>query len=522
MEAVPPKPELTPPRPRRKPDLTPPPRGPVKTNSGPAGSRTILFIAFFIVALAAIGVVVLLPQQVDRQSDDSTVALPLPEPGSAAAPVSGPASEPSDRPAAAQDQEGSPGQSEVKREAEDLLRRILRQQAILEADGVEIWGQGRLRTSYPDALERLSRANADLDAGRFAEAAGHYRETLSLLDQLQAGRSVRLQAALQAGKNALESGDDMAAKNRFEIALALDPANGTAARGLLRAENLRQVLDLVRQGQDFEDSADLDQARGAYAKAFALDGDYQPAEEGLRRVEAAILARDFQAAVSEALKALQDKDFDTAQKALNRAGQLRPKAGEIAGIRQELQAARQRAALERLRDAAARHEKDEHWDKALQAYEQALQIDAQANFAVRGRARAGNFAQLTEQIDFYLAEPGRLQSPEPLTHARSVIEAAGSFPDAGDKLREKRQRLSGLVDSYSKPRTVVFQSDGKTDVTLQRIKHFGQFGELRLELLPGLYTAVGTLAGFRDVRVQFRVPAADGETVVVVRCEEQI
>ena len=129
---------------------------------------------------------------------------------------------------------------------------------------------------------------------------------------------------------------------------------------------------------------------------------------------------------------------------------------------------------------------------------------------------------MIEQIDFYLAEPDRLQSPQPLTHARRVIEAAGSFPDAGNKLQEKSQRLSGLVESYSRPRTVVFQSDGKTDVTLQRVKHFGRFGELRMELLPGLYTAVGALAGYRDVRVEFRVPAADGETIVVVRCEERV
>jgi len=239
-------------------------------------------------------------------------------------------------------------------------------------------------------------------------------------------------------------------------------------------------------------------------------------------VDAAVLAQDFQAALSKALKALRGKDFDTAQQALDRAEQLRPKAGEIAAIRQELQAARQLAVLERLRETAARHEKDEHWAKALRAYEQALQIDGQANFAIRGKARAAKFSQLTEQIDFYLADPERLQSPEPLTHARSVIEAANSFPDAGDKLREKRERLAGLVDSYSKPRTVVFQSDGKTDVTLHQVKHFGQFGELRMKLLPGLYTAVGTLAGFRDARVQFYVPPADEETIVVVLCEERI
>jgi hypothetical protein len=43
-----------------------------------------------------------------------------------------------------------------------------------------------------------------------------------------------------------------------------------------------------------------------------------------------------------------------------------------------------------------------------------------------------------------------------------------------------------------------------------------------MELRPGLYTAVGSRQGYRDVRRNFRV-AADGATPpVVVRCEEPI
>ena len=43
-----------------------------------------------------------------------------------------------------------------------------------------------------------------------------------------------------------------------------------------------------------------------------------------------------------------------------------------------------------------------------------------------------------------------------------------------------------------------------------------------LNLRPGKYVAVGNRAGYRDVRIEFRVAPEDDMQPIVVQCEEQI
>jgi peptidoglycan hydrolase-like protein with peptidoglycan-binding domain len=182
----------------------------------------------------------------------------------------------------------------------------------------------------------------------------------------------------------------------------------------------------------------------------------------------------------------------------------------------------QLSALERIRGEATRHEEDERWKQALESYERALRIDENTSFAIRGKTRAVNFVKLNQQVEYYLANPDRLQSPDPMAHAREVLMVANAISEVGAKLRDKRDRLQKLIDGFDTPRSVIFRSDEKTDITIYQVSRLGQFGERRMTLRPGVYTAVGSRAGYRDVRIRFRVPPSDEETTIVIRCEEKI
>ena len=126
------------------------------------------------------------------------------------------------------------------------------------------------------------------------------------------------------------------------------------------------------------------------------------------------------------------------------------------------------------------------------------------------------------QLDYYLNHPDRLYSPEPLAHARTLLDAAVSAGEIGPFFQKKRDQLNKLIETASKPSSVLLKSDEKTDVSVYRVGQFGMFRERRLVLRPGIYTAVGSRPGYRDVRIQFRVPMPKGKTVVVIRCEERI
>ena len=518
------EPALKPPPAKDKPKLVPPSAAHrILADTRSSGSKFVLVLAFAIVALGAIGVFVILPERVTRPPDSDGL-----KPGGRIIEmldVADTASDPSDPVVPTQGlqkAETIDPQDQTKMEAETLLRTVLRKQAELENGGVKIWGTQTLVTNYSIALKKLAAANAHRDARRFDSALKNYRETVSLFKQLEESRPERLDNAVLAGTEALERLDDDAAKTWFEIALSLKPADSLATRGWERARNLKQVIDWVRQGQVFESNGAFAEAKNAYAEAIGLDGDYQPARDHLRQVDETIRTRDYQRAISAASVALGRKDYVETQLMLDRAGQLRPNSPEVRSIGLRMREARQLSTLERIRQEATRHEEGERWEQALQAYERALRIDENTSFALRGKTRVANFVKLNQQVDYYLANPDRLQSPDPMAHAREVLEVSNAISDVGANLRDKRDRLRKLIDGFNSPRSVILRSDEKTDITVYQVRRLGQFSEHRMMLRPGVYTAVGSCAGYRDVRIRFRVPSSDEETIVVIRCEEKI
>ena len=94
--------------------------------------------------------------------------------------------------------------------------------------------------------------------------------------------------------------------------------------------------------------------------------------------------------------------------------------------------------------------------------------------ATTGVPRAKRFLELNRQLDHYLARPDRLHSTKPRAHARESL---------------------GIV---------------------------GRIREHRLRLLPGLYTTVGTRAGYRDFRIRFHVRASSKAIVVDVPGPDRI
>ncbi len=65
-------------------------------------------------------------------------------------------------------------------------------------------------------------------------------------------------------------------------------------------------------------------------------------------------------------------------------------------------------------------------------------------------------------------------------------------------------------------------SNNLTQVAVYRVGQFGAFSQKELQLRPGTYTAVGSRAGYRDVRKEFDVEPGKGPVSVLVQCEEPI
>jgi hypothetical protein len=406
-----------------------------------------------------------------------------------------------------------------KRQAEKRLGIVLGKQTELEAEAVAIWGG----QDYDVALNALAAGDAELQVGRYAKAADIYEKVSGQLDALRASMAERLVSALQAGDAALAADDGPAARGSFDLALAIEPYNERGQRGRLRALVLEDVLALVAAGAEDEARAELDAAKAKYAAALALDASSGAASLAHAAVTGKIREREFNAAMSTALAALESGDFAASRAALIRANGIRPGAPALADVGMRLQLAVQSSRIGAHRRQAQALAREERWREAGTHYAAVLAIDGKAAFARTGRERSLARARIHAELDAYLIEPGRLGAQGPRDKATLLLATVADLNTTSEpKLAAKAARLAEALEIAQTPMPVRLQSDNFTEVTVYKVARFGRLASRELFLPPGTYVAVGKRPGYRDVRVEFTLTAGQKPVDVTVRCQEKI
>lgn len=462
------------------------------------GLLCLMLVALLVVVFVLPGLVA---ERVAREQPPAPLVTPTP-------PAPPPAPTPDDKRLARE-----------KREAERLLGEVLRMQTELEAKGVAVWGG----QDYEAVVESLAAGDAELQAARYAEAARSYEDVIARLEALRASMPDRLAAAVDTGEAALAVSDGPSARASFEVALAIEPHNARAQQGMIRARVVEDVVALIAAGTEHEERDELDVAREKYAAALALDARSPEARRAHESVMARIEERDFRAAMTAALAALERNEFAVSRAALKTAEALRTGSPEVADARRRLALAIQRSRIESHRTKAQALAREERWKEAGEHYAAALAIDSNAAFARVGRDRSLARGRIHDQLDGFLAEPRRLSAPGPRDNARRLLAAATDVNrESEPQLAAKLERLAKAIEIAETPMQVRLQSDNLTDVTVYKVGRFGRFSSRELMLPPGTYVAVGTRDGYRDVRVEFTLNAGQEPAHVVVSCQEKI
>jgi tetratricopeptide (TPR) repeat protein len=231
---------------------------------------------------------------------------------------------------------------------------------------------------------------------------------------------------------------------------------------------------------------------------------------------------DFDSRMTEGLIAVEEGDYPAARAAFRMAQTLMPDSPEPAdGLMQVDQGLRldRIAVLER---QAASEEQSEQWEVAVETYTRILEIDANLAFAQQGLGRATEMSALHARLEGYIEKPDSLSAPSTMSKATSLVVDITRMPSIGPRLANQRDQLSRLLKRAATPLTVELVSDNATDVSIYKIGKLGSFHSREIKLRPGTYVAVGSRAGYRDVRLEFRVSPELESGPVVVRCEEAI
>ncbi len=459
------------------------------------GNQGWFWLALVVVLILGLAVVLVLPR---------LVAGPAPAPAGTAAqvpPVSGTA-------------DAAPERSK----AEQTLQAYLKLRAKLELANAMQWGEAEMN----NAAYQTTEGDRMFGQRQFTAAAERYAAALQGLELLESESGTRLAGALESGALALAANETEGAIQYFETALAIEPENEPAQTGLARAQVRTRLLQLMAAAQQAERAADFSAAQTALRSAVQLDAAYAPAADALLRLTRVITERDFQDAMSRALVELDEGNLTAAGTALAEAARLKPNEAIVGDTQQQLQLAHQQQRLTQLRRQASDKSRSENWSAAAGLYRDVLVIAPNAGFARDGLARAQDRMRLHQQLDYYLDNPTRIYSAQPLANAEQLLKSAGVPPAAETRLTGKVKRLRKLVATARTPLPVTLVSDGLTNVVIYYVGRLGKFTSRQLELRPGTYTVVGSRDGYRDVRRTLTVRPGQDQPTLDIRSEEAV
>ena len=358
--------------------------------------------------------------------------------------------------------------------------------------------------------------------GDYLSAAEHWDAAAAKLAELDKALPDALAAALKRGQDALAGAKTGAAREAFELALAIQPNHPPATAGIARAARLDQALALVDAARGDEQAGRASAAEAGYRKALSVDSGVPGAQEGLNRLAASRSADEYSVAMSRGFADVAAGRNDDARAAFNQALALRPGAREAKDAIAALDQGQKASALELLDARARTAESGERWDEALASWREAAKLEPTLESAREGIARATPRAELQRRIDALTSHPEKLWDPVGRAEARTLLATAATAGNPRERLAASASELDRLAKAAEAPVRLRLESDGLTQVVIYRVGQYGSFSSRDVELLPGRYTVVGTRDGYRDVRREVVLPPGSPPSPVVVRCEEPI
>ncbi|MCB1689656.1 MAG: hypothetical protein KDI33_14270 [Halioglobus sp.] len=495
-----------------------------RSSSHPVQRGTPVWVLPVLLVLVVLAVLVffLLPAALEPQQPapaDANAESPVAETSGQGAATAGNASAPTSTPAAESAAPWSDAQlAHQRKAAQEVAAELLELQLALQERNVEQWAAA----AFTDAKNLAAAGDTLYKNRQYEEATAQYQQGLAALQALQASIPQLLGQLLEQAKQAIDKGDASTALEALATATLIEPDNSDIATLQHRAEVLPQLLPLLDDAQAAEAAGDLAQAQALLRKATELDPLHTRARSELERVTGKARDQDFNQSMSEGYAALNQGRFDSARKAFNAAAKLQPGSKEAASALQEVTTAETAQRLASLDQQGQRNEQQEDWASAVTAYEQAQKIDRSVLFASEGLKRSRMRAQLDEQMRSAIADTARLSDTAVAAATAQLLEQAKQVTPRGPVLEQQIGKLETVLRQANATVNVTLRSDEKTDVIVYKVARLGSFSERELTLRPGNYTALGTRAGYRDVRQSFTVTHDSTPPPVTIVCTEPI
>jgi tetratricopeptide (TPR) repeat protein len=367
----------------------------------------------------------------------------------------------------------------------------------------------------------FSDAKVHFNRSEYHKALETFKIVLEDLQSIENESAFVLKRSIETGWNALGAENTEQAVEAFDRALHVAPDHPSALKGAARAAVLDEVLALYDNGAMDRRAGRLDAALRNFESANELDSENEKVFAALGALRSQIMDRNHRRAVTVGLTALQGNNGENAKRAFETALRLKPGSEEArTGLeRAEKMLTSQNITV--LLASANQAAANEDWEAGLNLFTQVLRVDPAVDEAIKGKAAISELIEIEAEILSLLSSGHRLSSAVVFSHAETILENAIGMAATRPRLDKSVAKLASLMRDMRQPTEVVFRSDGKTEISIQRHGSLGVLDEQLISMLPGKYTIVGTRNGYRDVRLEIEISPFDDRQSIVVICDER-
>jgi tetratricopeptide (TPR) repeat protein len=412
--------------------------------------------------------------------------------------------------------------SEFRRQSQDLLAQTLTAKKQLLEQNVAQWGA----LAFDASIEFITRGDELYNQGRFEQALEAYESALASMRGLLArGQEILANAkisSIDAIERASGKDDILRAKQASALANAIAPEDPDVGIIMTRVASLETVIGVLASANEKTKADEFAQAIDILEQALTLDPRHLRTATLLQETREKLLQQQFQKRMSQAVKAIDQKDFEDAENYLEQASNLAVDTLAVSQLRDLLQAQKAQWRIDTRLDTAIEYEQKEDWATAVANYDDILSTDPNLSDIAIMRLKAAARASLDRSIKAIIQDPLSLASEEKFDSAKNTLSDINKISNPGVILLEQRQQLAKIIAQIKVPVPVTFQSDRQTEVTLFRVSRLGRFQSTTVSLRPGRYTLAGERPGFRDVRIDFTVLPGTEIQPILVECLEKI
>jgi hypothetical protein len=411
--------------------------------------------------------------------------------------------------------------TKYRQDSQKVLAQIIAVRDSLKQQNVEYWGDFEFR----QALALIDQGDEQYGYGDYRDAQASYQSSLKQLQALEISGQTTLETALRDGINAIENAElaDIApATEAAATAMAIAPEDRRSQQLAQRAGQLETLIAALNNGRQRLQTNELAAAKAYFEQAVSIDGLHIKAAAELQSANQAITEQRFRGHMSDGFAALDSNQFAAATNAFNRAAKIYSNHPAVAQALSQVPTKQSQILVSRQMLQAAEFEDREQWQQALELYQSLLQTDPSLTEARVKTIPVAVRAKLDNQIQAVLADPLKLSSSSQYNSAQRLLADASGIANPGPLLTQQIADLNKALQQSTTAVDVVLQSNNQTQVTLFRIAKLGAFEQTSLQLKPGRYIAAGTRMGYRDVRVEFTITGAPIEGPIRVSCDEMI